>query len=153
MATKPRGKQKALLRQLAEEAWEAELNDELEELFESFTNWADKGLSAFELSEQIHEFHNGIARELYKRYTGDPAAAVARAIARGFLGEEALTPELRAELMPLITYFQENDSEEVGPPRISLPCLKRIKRTGNRPNGLQHMGINHRRLNAAMPQQ
>lgn len=111
MATKPRRKEKALLRQLAEEAWETELNDELEDLFESFTSWADKGLSAFELSEQIHEFHNGISRELYKRYTGDPTAAVARAIALGILGEEALTPELHQDLEPLITHFQETESE------------------------------------------
>jgi hypothetical protein len=111
MATKPRGKQKLLLRQLAEEAWETELNEELEELFESFTIWADKGLSAFELSEQIHEFHNDISRELYKRYTGDPAAAVARAMARGILGEEALTPELHEDLKALITYFQKKESE------------------------------------------
>ena len=51
--TKP---ERALLRQLAQKAWEAEL--------------------------EIHEFHNGASRELYGRYASlDPAVTVARAIA------------------------------------------------------------------------
>jgi len=43
--------EKSLLRQLASEAWEAELTHELEELFERFCIWADNGISAFDLSQ------------------------------------------------------------------------------------------------------
>ncbi|MGZ5228103.1 MAG: hypothetical protein ACXWCS_28435, partial [Burkholderiales bacterium] len=60
---------RARLRQLAGQAWEAELENELEVLFEHFTTWAENGLTAFELSDLIHEFHNGISRDLYARYT------------------------------------------------------------------------------------
>ena len=38
--------EKSLLRQLASEAWEAELTRELEELFERFCIWADEGIHA-----------------------------------------------------------------------------------------------------------
>jgi hypothetical protein len=46
MTHKPTRKETALLRQLAQEAWEAELTAELEELFETFCRWADKSMSA-----------------------------------------------------------------------------------------------------------
>ena len=72
MPTQFTRKESSVLRQLAQEAWEAELTRELEELFETFCKWADKGVGAFDLSEQIHAFHNGVSRELYKRYTWLP---------------------------------------------------------------------------------
>ncbi len=99
--------EKSLLRQLASEAWEAELTRELEELFERFCIWADDGISAFDLSEEIHEFHNGVSRELYKCYSALPAeSAVARAIAMGMLGEQSLDPSLLEKLRPSIEAFR-----------------------------------------------
>lgn len=104
--------EKSLLRQLASEAWEAELTRELEELFERFCIWADDGISAFDLSDEIHEFHNGVSRELYKCYSGlPPESAVARAIALGMLNEESLEPALQEKLRPSIEAFR-NLAEE-----------------------------------------
>jgi hypothetical protein len=89
----------AALRELANEAWESELHDALEELFEDFCRWADDGYSSFELTERIHEFHDEISRELYKRYTGlPPLVAVARAIAVGAMDETALSSTLQEKL-------------------------------------------------------
>jgi hypothetical protein len=102
--------ERALLRQLAQEAWEAELDDKLEQLFEDFSRWADDGMSAFELSDRIHEFHNGASRELYSRYTGlDSVTAVARAIALGILDEGALGDTLRMKLSAQIEAFRSNE--------------------------------------------
>ncbi|MBK7462645.1 MAG: hypothetical protein IPJ50_07875 [Betaproteobacteria bacterium] len=89
----------AVLRECVNEAWEAELHDALEGLFEDFSCWADDGYSSMELAERIHEFHDGISRELYKRYTGfPPSVAVARAIALGIIDEAALSPSLQDKL-------------------------------------------------------
>ena len=104
--------ERALLRQLAQEAWEAELDDKLEQLFEDFSRWADDGMSAFELSNRIHEFHNGVSRELYSRYTGlDPVTVVARAIALGILDEGALEDTLRTKLSAQIEAFRSNENQ------------------------------------------
>jgi hypothetical protein len=46
-------RERARLRQLAGQAWEAELETELETLFEDFCQWADKGMSAFELRRKL----------------------------------------------------------------------------------------------------
>lgn len=89
----------ASLRDWAGEAWESELHEALESVFEEFCRWADYGYSSRELAERIHEFHDGISRELYKRYTGlSPLVAVARAIALGIIDEAALTPTLQEKL-------------------------------------------------------
>ncbi len=52
------------LRRLAGLAYERELAKALEALEESFGQWRKKKISAFELSDCIHKFHNGTARNL-----------------------------------------------------------------------------------------
>lgn len=99
MPTKLSKSETDVLRGLAMEAWEAELHEALEDLFEAFCRWADDAYSAHELADRIHGFHNGISRELFRRYTGlPPFDAVARAIAAGFMDESALPPALQAKL-------------------------------------------------------
>lgn len=53
LSTKFTKSERALLRVLTEEAWEAELGKELEELFEEFTKWLDHGMSALDLSDDL----------------------------------------------------------------------------------------------------
>jgi hypothetical protein len=104
--------ERSLLRQLAHEAWKAELDDKLEQLFEDFSRWTEDGMSAFELSEKIHDFHNGASRELYGRYTGlDPAVTVARAIAMGILDDKVLGHTLHAKLTDQIEAFRSLEHE------------------------------------------
>lgn len=106
-------REKALLRQLAYEAWKTELDAELEKLFEDFGRWADKGMSTFDLSDKIHEFHNGVSRELYVYYTSpDLATAVSKAVAIGLLSEDALGETLLEKLAPLIEVFKNFDGGE-----------------------------------------
>ena len=45
--------------------YERELAKALESLGEDFKRWRKTKISAFELSELIHKFHNGIARDLW----------------------------------------------------------------------------------------
>jgi hypothetical protein len=107
-------RERAQLRELAGAAWEAELEAELEKLFEAFLKWADNWMGAFDLSDRIHEFHNGISRELYGRYTGlDPEITVPRAVALGILGEgeldEALLGKLSAQIEAYRIRLEDED--------------------------------------------
>lgn len=105
--------ERALLRALTEEAWEAELGEELEKLFEDFTKWLDHGMSALDLSDKIHKFHNGASRDLYSMYTGaDPAMIAARAIAMGFIDEKSLADQLRSKLAEQIDTFRRPNTDE-----------------------------------------
>lgn len=100
--------ERASLRQLASEAWDAELREALLGLYEDFGTWGDAGMSSFDLTDRIHEFHNGTARDLYKRYTGaDPDFLVSRAIAHGVLGEDTVEAKLLSKLAEEIEFVRE----------------------------------------------
>ena len=87
------------LRRLAGVAYERELTHALDELEEEFKRWRAEELNAFDLSDSIHEFHNGQARELWKCYNGIPIhLVVASAVARGALAESEIPERLRAKL-------------------------------------------------------
>lgn len=100
--------ERTLLRELATEAWNAELHHALMNLYEEFGKWKDDAMSSLELSDKIHEFHNGMARELYGRYTTLHAdILVSRAIALGLLGEDSLGESLLEKLASEIKFFRE----------------------------------------------
>jgi hypothetical protein len=104
--------ERTLLRKLAGAAWEAELKSELKNLFEDFRKWADDGMDSFDLSDKIHEFHNGVSRELYGRYTRlDPEITVPRAVAMGILDEEALGQALVEKLRAQIDLYRKRLSD------------------------------------------
>jgi hypothetical protein len=91
--------EKRQLRQLAGTAYERELGAALRELQATFAEWERGSITAFDMSEAIHEFSKGIARELWKRYSPrlDPFN-VARAIGEGYLTEAEVPPALREKL-------------------------------------------------------
>jgi hypothetical protein len=97
-----------LLRSLVAEAWAEELNHSLEEQFENFMKWADDAMSPFEVVEEMHIFHNGIARELYKKYAGPlVSTTVAKAIAENHIKESDLTDGLLGKLKSEIATFRK----------------------------------------------
>lgn len=84
-----------LVRQAADEAYRRELDRELESLHTAFEQWRRGELSGFDLSERIHQFHQGPNRELYLRYVeGDPQLALAGAIHSGVMRLDELHPDL-----------------------------------------------------------
>ena len=53
------------MRKLAALAYERKLDKVLEALEKGFKRWRKNKITAFELSEIIHKFHNGPARDLW----------------------------------------------------------------------------------------
>ncbi len=76
------------LRDLAGTAHERELSAALRELHKRFAEFERGAIDAFELKDDVHKFHDGAARELWKRYDEDLLAfTVAQALHRGILSE------------------------------------------------------------------
>ena len=74
------------LRKLGGVAYERELAKALTSLEEDFKRWRKNKITAFELSELIHKFHNGVARNLWSFYeTGHAELSVRHAIAEGII--------------------------------------------------------------------
>ena len=95
------------LRDLAGSAYARELSRELARLDAAFGAWRGGRLSPYELSDRIHRFHDGVARDLHGLYTRiDPTATVARAVALGFLATAEVPATLLAKLSPAIEFYR-----------------------------------------------
>lgn len=87
-------------RALVDAAWKSELSEALEQLSVLFADWHKGRIDAFQLSDAIHEFHDGQSRELFKRYRGGlrPEDLAARAIAWELVAPSEIPATLRRAL-------------------------------------------------------
>jgi len=103
-----------VLRQLANSAWERELGAELATLANAFAEWKTGALGPHELSDRIHAFHQGAARDLYALYTRvHPPELVARAVALGILREDELPRDILEALAAGIHYYRSEADRPV----------------------------------------
>jgi hypothetical protein len=102
--------QKRLARELATAARDAELSEALRELDVLFSDWKKGRIDAYQLSDAIHQFHDGQARDLFKMYSGlAPEDLAARAIARELVPPAAVSRELRRALGDWIEVWRRRD--------------------------------------------
>jgi hypothetical protein len=100
--------QKREIRRLAGIAYEREMSAAAAALEEEFKRWRRGELDVFALNEQIHKFHNGISRDLYKQYAmGDPDCAVALAVRRGVLTDQEVPAEIMSGIGGMVEFFKE----------------------------------------------
>ena len=94
--------QKRRLREIADECYCEALENALGNLYEDFQKWGGKQISAFELDERIHLYHQKTARELYKMYSGnDVFTKIAFALNTGVISIDAID----SDLLPLFERF------------------------------------------------
>ena len=99
---------KRLLHECASAAHEEELRRALLPLADAFKRWEQGELGSGELSELIHRFHQGPARELYLRYNSPHLVApVAYAVAAGVLDRAAVPGELFEHLAGMIEFYEK----------------------------------------------
>lgn len=98
------------LRQHAERAWEAEMKAALGALAAKFDEWRAGSLSSADLDAAIHAYHDGIAREIWRRFSGgDRRMPLAHAVAAGFIDEKSLPPEVREHIASMVEFFREQE--------------------------------------------
>jgi hypothetical protein len=103
---------KRLLREYAEAAHEEELRRALLPVSEGFKRWERGKLGSGELSEIIHQFHQGPARELWVRYnTPYLEMVVAFAITTGVLGRNTIPGELLEHLAGAMRFYEEDQAK------------------------------------------
>jgi hypothetical protein len=103
---------KRLIRAYAARAYEAELGQALGELDQQFAAWRNGQISAFDLSDRIHTFHQGPARELWSRYNARiDDTLVAHAIVTGLLPREIIPAELLEAPQPIIAFYHRDRAE------------------------------------------
>ena len=94
------------LRELLSKAYAQELSDHLRELSLIFDQWRDNKITCWDLSDHIHQFHNGISRELYNIYNnrGHDIILISRAVARKLIQLDEVPSEVR-EMISQITQW------------------------------------------------
>jgi len=93
-------------RQIAGIAWDRELARALRELEARFQDWGDSKIDAFELADEIHRFHDGPNRDLYKLYNAlSPEQATARAVALRVVSPEDVPEQIRKALAASIEFW------------------------------------------------
>ncbi len=96
---------KKQLNTLMSEAYERELTRELTQLAARFDEWRAGQIAPGELNDLIHQYHQGPAREIYKRYDfGDADLAVARAVAQGLLAEDEIPEDVWPHIEAMVRF-------------------------------------------------
>lgn len=94
------------LRSLTLRAYERELNQELQKLYDVFHRWSAGEMLAGEMTDAIHEFHQGPNRDLFKLYNGrDYALLVARGVAKGLLSRDEVGAKFMERLDPMLEWI------------------------------------------------
>jgi hypothetical protein len=102
---------KRLLREYAAAAHEEELRRALLPVAEAFGRWERRELGSGELSEIIHQFHQGPARDLWVRYNAPHLEmVVAFAITSGLLGRYTIPAELLEYLAGSMRFYEEEQA-------------------------------------------
>jgi hypothetical protein len=84
------------------------MRDALATLAEKFDQWRAGAMSCDELHNAVHEYHDGIGREIWKRYaTNRPEMPLAHAVAAGFVERDSLPPEVLDRINSTIEMFEE----------------------------------------------
>lgn len=80
------------IRKLAALAWERQLRSELHKIATAISDMDKELLTPFEVNEIIHDFHNGISRKLFHRYSdSQPWFSVCRAHYDKVFSDDELT--------------------------------------------------------------
>lgn len=91
------------VRKLAGVAYERELAKAARDLRDQFDSWQRGEMDVFELNERIHQFHNGVSRDLYKQYAmGQASWNLAAAIRNDVVKESEVNPLIYENLKSLI---------------------------------------------------
>jgi hypothetical protein len=98
---------KRLVREWATIAHDRELAKALLELREQFDRWQRGEITAAELNDLVHQFHEGASREIWKTYaTNRLEPAIGFAVATGILRRAELPAELLQHVAGLIELYE-----------------------------------------------
>ena len=104
---------KRLVREYAAIAHDRELGQALRDLDVQFGCWRNGEISAAELNDVIHQFHDGASREVWRKYaTNRLEAALGFAVATGILRKEELPADLLQYLAGFIDFYQAEQSAD-----------------------------------------
>ena len=105
-------KLKRLLREQMGKAYEEEMRQALLPIAAAFEEWKAGEKSCGELSDMIHEYHQGIFRDLFNRYNVlSPDLLVPHAIATGILDKQNVPSEILKHFGKIIETYEKEEQQ------------------------------------------
>ena len=102
-------KQNKHLQELAHKGYEKDLSRCTDKLFDKFQKWKEGEITVWDLNEDIHKYHNEIARGLYKTYTiDDPIFPVVFGIQTGAIDISEINPDCLPEVEKMLQHLNKN---------------------------------------------
>ena len=102
---------KRLVREWAGIAHDRELQKALLDLRAHFDHWQRAEITAGELNDLIHRFHDGDSRTIWKKYaTNHLEPALGSAVATGIIRRDELPSELLQHIAGLIEFYEAEES-------------------------------------------
>lgn len=95
------------MRELLAKAHDKELSQALSELESHFKSWRSGEITSFRLNELIHEHHDGVSRDLWKKYGFHPEMLLPSLVVDGVISLTEIPEELLAEIQPLVQSMRE----------------------------------------------
>jgi hypothetical protein len=105
--------QRRRIRELAVIAYQRELSEQLGQLELEFKRWRSGEIDPFALSERVHHFHQGPARDLYSKYEdSDLEWPVAHAIHRGIIRPDETDAAVLEVLARHLAFLRRQDDTQ-----------------------------------------
>ncbi len=108
--------EKQQIRRLAGLAWERQLRAALEVVGQSISQMTNDQKSVFDVAEEVHRYHDGVAQDLYKIFSRSlPWIGVCRAYCDRVINDEDvadISDRLKAELSLHVEMFQQFERQD-----------------------------------------
>ncbi|WP_027856634.1 hypothetical protein [Marinobacterium jannaschii] len=92
-------KTKKILNELASQAYEKDLSRCLDVVYKHFQAWKAGEIEVWDVNQAVHDYHDGIARELYKTYCmNDPLFSVVFGVHQGLISIDDVPEEVRIDV-------------------------------------------------------
>ncbi len=102
------------LRELLGLAYSRELDRYLLDLSKKFDDWKEGKIDCWHLNDQIHEFHNGISKDLFNAYNNKSVHAtymISRALVKKLLQKEDIPIEAMPYVEQCTSFFEDEETD------------------------------------------
>ena len=104
---------KRIFAQLNNLAYQRELDDQLNPIFEKMNQWKLGTISSIEISDTLFDFVKGESKDLYFKYTsGMNDMMVARAFVMGYIGRDEIPDNIFDLIQDQIHFCQQDIKRE-----------------------------------------
>ena len=96
------------LKELGLRAYEKDMGRCLDVVYKHFQAWKAGEIEVWDVNQAVHDYHNGIARDLYKTYSmNDPLISVVFGVHQGLISIDDVPEEVRSRVENMVNVIEK----------------------------------------------